>query len=135
MDDAANPYLPPKGTDDRSGWWSRLRALFQRPETRSEKFARGELIVCNGIAFFIEPDDITIVYAASPSSDFSERRMNLIVSEVIRVLPLFLAEHPDLHPHLRGRRLTIGMFLEGYDKRFGFRRAVPLEWDLLNAIL
>jgi hypothetical protein len=135
MTDVPNPYQPPASIDERESFWSWIRALFRSPHLRSRDFAKGDPIICAGIAFFIDLEDSTIAYAASPSSDFSEQRMNLIVSEAIRVLPLFLADHPELHAHLRGRNLTVGMFCNDYDHQSGFRRQVPLNWDILNAIL
>lgn len=135
MTDIQNPYEPPAWTDERETWWSRIRAFFRRPDVRSQGFANGDPIICEGIAFFITPEDPTTAYAGSPSTDISEQRMNLIVSEAIRTLPLFLAEHPDLHEYLRGRRLSVGILCNDYDKQPVFRHAKPLNWDILNALL
>lgn len=61
--------------------------------------------------------------------------MNLIVSEAIRVLPLFLADHPEVHEHLRGRKLTVRMVKSYEDASSEYTRETPLEWNILDAIL
>ena len=55
-----------------------------------------------------------------------------MVSEVIRVLLLFLADYPELHPHLCERRLVIRL-IDSYDEpRSSFRHEHVLKWDILN---
>lgn len=77
----------------------KLFGLFHSiPPARVPAFADGDACICNGIAFFIDPNDPHVLYAASPSAEDSERRMNLIIAEVIRVLPNFLTDFPQLHP-------------------------------------
>ncbi len=98
-------------------------------------FANGDAIICDGVAFFIDPEDPSVAYAASPSAEHSERRMNLIVAEVIRVLPAFLTEYPELRPQLAGRKLSIRMIDNYTDTQAVFRRELALEWDILNAVL
>ena len=114
----------------------KLLRLFQSiPIARIPTFAAGDAIICNGIAFFIDPGDPGVLYAASPSAEDSERRMNLIVAEVIRVLPNFLTDFPQLHPQLRGRKIAVRMISDYSDTHSPFRRQLVLEWDILDAIL
>lgn len=61
--------------------------------------------------------------------------MNLVVAEAIRVLPAFLADYPDLHPQLSGRKLCVRMIGAYTDVQAVFHRERLLEWDILDAIL
>ena len=61
--------------------------------------------------------------------------MNLIVSEVIRVLPSFLADNPEVHTHLRGRKLVVRMINSYTDKQTELRNEIVLNWDILEAVL
>jgi len=131
-----NPYQSPATVDPPETWWSRLRKMLRSaPHVRKIDFASGDAIICDGIAYYINPNDTFLAYAASPSSDFSDKRMNLIVTEAIRVLPYFLADYPDLHTQLRGRKLCVRMISEYADVRSNFRREHVLEWDLIDAVL
>lgn len=103
--------------------------------TRTPDFASGDAFICDGIAFFIRPDNTDLVYAASPTSVFDDQRMNLIVAEVIRVLPNFLLDYPHLHAVLRGRKLCVRM-IESYTAiQSDFRREQKLEWNIIDAVL
>ena len=72
--------------------------------TRTQLFAQGRATICEGIAFHLDPQDAHKAYAVSPSSDISDERLNVIVEEVVRIFPKFLAENPDLEPLLRVRQ-------------------------------
>jgi hypothetical protein len=101
----------------------------------SAVFADGQAFVCEGIAFFIDPANPLVAYAASPSTDHSSLRMNLIVSEAVRVLPLFLADHPEVREPLRGRKLIVRMVNSYADACSAYRCETALEWNILDAIL
>lgn len=135
MSDKPNPYASPRSIHVET-WWDRLRTRFGGLHpARSPVFADGGVLICEGIAFFIDPANPSVAYAASPSGDHSSDCMNLIVSEAIRVLPLFLADHPEVHEHLRGRKLTVRMVKSYEDASSEYTRETPLEWNILDAIL
>lgn len=134
MSDKPNPYESPRSIHVET-WWDRLRTLFGGSHAPSRTFADGRALICEGIAFFIDPANPSVAYAASPSEDHSSDRMNLIVSETIRVLPMFLADHPEVHEHLRERKLTVRMVDSYADARSACSRETPLEWNILDAIL
>ena len=136
MTDELNPYQTPPSLDEQPSWWSRVRSLFSGvQDTQTRYFAGGDAIICDGISFFLDPDNPDVVYAASPSAEHTEKRLNLIVSEAIRVLPAFLDDYPELHSLLRGRKLTVRMIDSYCDRQSMFRSQVTLEWDILNALL
>lgn len=61
--------------------------------------------------------------------------MNLIVAETIRVLPIFLADYPELHPLIRGRKLAVRMTKCYSNTKSDVLRVVELEWDIVDAVL
>lgn len=75
-----------------------------------------------GVSFFIDPDDQQRFYAALPSSVTSQTRMNAIVAEAIRVLPIFLVEYPELQEIAGGRRLVVRMIARYVDTQAQFVR-------------
>ncbi|NNE00444.1 MAG: hypothetical protein HKN47_24260 [Pirellulaceae bacterium] len=136
MSNKLNPYQSPRSVDAVDSWWTRLRRrLFRIRVDRPPVFANGEAIICHGLAFFIDPDNASVLYAASPSSVHTPQRMNLVVAEAIRVLPTFLADHPKLHAQLRSRKLIVRL-IDSYEcKQSEYQREVALEWDILDAVL
>tara|TARA_A100000171_G_scaffold44516_1_gene47418 strand:- start:332 stop:643 length:312 start_codon:yes stop_codon:yes gene_type:complete len=95
----------------------------------------GELVIIDGIAFYLDPDDLSVVFAASPSATNTTERMNLIVAESIRVLPLFLAESSSLTRILRGRKLIVRMLGDYSSSTHAVIREEVLEWDIINSII
>lgn len=61
--------------------------------------------------------------------------MNLIVAETIRVLPIFLADYPELHPLIRGRKLSVRMTKSYSNPESDVLHVVELEWDIVDAVL
>ncbi len=105
-----NPYSPPFVEDDSWSWLNLVTNLFgTRRQIARRRFLNGYAIICEGISFYIDPNDATILYAASPSREHSDSCMNLIVSEVIRLAPRFAAEHGYMKSVLNGRKLRIRM--------------------------
>lgn len=136
MSRTPNPYQPPTSVDEPDSWWKRFGGRFRSPpQQREPNFSAGDAIIFEGIAFFIDPNDTAIAYAASPAADHGDRSMNLIIAETIRILPSFLAEHSDLQSHLVGRKLCVRMIDSYTDDRSEFHREHLLEWDLLEALL
>lgn len=136
LSDKPNPYQSPQPADARETWWAALtRLLHVAPATRTPVFAGGDAVICDGIAFFIDPEDESVAYAASPSVEHGERRMNLVVSETVRVLPLFLKDHPEVHEQLRGRQLVVRLVDDYAGASSTFRRQIPLEWRILDPLL
>lgn len=134
--DTSNPYQSPPAVDRQETWWTKLRGVLRLdPSTRKTDFPGGDAIICCGIAYFINLKLPSVLYASSPSSDLSQERMNLVVAESIRVLPIFLAEHPELHPLIRGRRLTVQITNSYSNVKSNVLREVELEWEIVDAIL
>lgn len=135
MSDRPNPYASPRSIHVET-WWERLlRLLGGLHAPGPVVFADGGVLIHEGIAFFIDPANPLVAYAASPSTDQSDQRMNLIVSETIRVLPLFLADHPEVREHLRERKLTVRMIESYAEARSKCFREAALERNLLDAPL
>jgi hypothetical protein len=110
MTESPNPYQSPAALDPVEGWWSRFRKRLRPvPVRREPQFERGEALLCYGVAYLIELNDPSTLHAALPSSEATQQRMEQLVAEAVRVLPLFLATHPKLQPFLRGRRLCVRM--------------------------
>lgn len=116
--------------------WSFLTLIINlfgsKRQIARRRFIQGYALIFEGIAFFVDPQNSSLLYAASPSEDESESRMNLIVSEVVRVLPTFVAEHSHLGSALVNRKLVIRMIRSYRDKQGEFVREVSLDWDMLN---
>lgn len=108
-----NPYAPSCDEGELAGsWWSRLFKRLLRhdqsvmnPEERA--FQKGKPIVCSGIAFFVDPEDRSTLYAGKQSSDRSDQRVAMIANEALRLLPNFLADHEQLAPNIVERRLVV----------------------------
>lgn len=107
-----NPYAPPQPGPPKQSWWARLgniaiswvrRWLF----ARSPDFAKGDPIICGGIAYFIDPSDSQTLYAGSPSSTQSDDRFSLIIAEALNHLPDFLAQRGESIPRVDDRRLVV----------------------------
>ncbi|WP_345319783.1 hypothetical protein [Novipirellula rosea] len=131
-----NPYHPPTPVASTHNRISRFIELVRRfPWTTSSRFSRGELVIVDGIAFYLDPDDSSIAFAASPSATNTNERMNLIISETIRVLPTLLTDSPSLTRILRGRRLVVRMLNEYSGSSNAVVREEVLAWDILNAII
>ncbi|TWT76753.1 hypothetical protein CA13_72510 [Planctomycetes bacterium CA13] len=128
MTENQNPYQPPNDVDPYENWWSKLRKHFQHaPVKPPPNFAEGHAIICDGLAFFIDPDDASVLYAASPSVNTSDERMDLIVREAVRVLPIFLADYPAVLPIILGRKLIVRMIRRYQDKQAEYIRQVQLD--------
>lgn len=131
-----NPYQPPAtvaAPHDRLSRFARFLRCF--PWTTTSRLISGELVIIDGIAFYLDPDDSSVVFAASPSATNTTERMNLIVAESIRVLPLFLAESSSLTRILRGRKLIVRMLGDYSSSTHAVIREEVLEWDIINSII
>lgn len=60
--------------------------------------------------------------------------MNLIVSETIRVLPVFLADYPSLTRILKGRKLVVRMLDDYTGSLHAVIREEMIGWDILDGI-
>ncbi|TWU48525.1 hypothetical protein Poly51_44250 [Rubripirellula tenax] len=99
------------------------------------RFIDGQAIVFCGIAFFVDPDESSRLYAASPTATNTIERMQLITSEVIRHLPHFLAEHQNLHKFLQGRKIVVRMVESYAGLQTTCLREDPIDWDILSTAL
>lgn len=133
MNDDSNPYRPPEAGDESWSWLSLLAGLIGTEKQGARRqFARGEMIIFEGIAFFVDPSDDSLLYAASPSAETSDVRMNLIVAEIVRLVPQFAASHEYLQAILLNRKVAVCMVNSYGDKHAEFVREVLLDLDLLS---
>ncbi|UUO05079.1 hypothetical protein M4951_17015 [Blastopirellula sp. J2-11] len=134
MTETPNPYQSPLETEYHETWWSKLRRLFTSPIARPT-FERGGKILAEGIAFYLDMDDSARLYAASPSTVHTDARLNLVVSEAIRLLPLFLSDNPTLQAYVRGRKLTVRLIDTYASNPAEFVREHIFDWDYIAAVL
>jgi len=112
---AANPYRPPRWEDEDGGVWWRLQNLFASvvrfagPKWGGPKFSHGDAVICQGIAFFIDPAQPGLLFATTPSVQTNDRRLEFIRAEVEQVLPNFQKDFPELCPVIAGRRVVVGI--------------------------
>lgn len=133
MEGEQNPYQPPDFQEGSRSIWTMLAELFSSGEQIAKRrFIEGYAILFQGVAFFVYPKEPTVLYAASPSSVTTESRMNLIVVEVVRLLPEFLAAYPNLQDVVANRKVVVRM-IGSYDRiQAEFLREVELELRLLD---
>lgn len=118
---------------DRLSQW--VAFLLRFPWTEALHFSRGGLLIVDGIAFYLDPKDTSNAFAASPSANDTDERMNLIVAEAIRVLPILLAKSPSLTRILRGRKLVVRMSDEYSNSSNAVIRERVLDRDLFRGII
>lgn len=132
-----NPYRPPAhepGGGDENQLWQIVCRLWRVLGTEAQQFSRGGIVIFEGIAFYVKPEDATTLYAASPSQTCTKSRMNLVVAEVIRIVPIFLAEHPNLVPLLRDRQLIVRLQSQYAGPNLQILGEEVLGWDLLGQL-
>jgi hypothetical protein len=131
-----NPYQPPPPTDLHESWWQKLkRQLSPKPRPLSSRFADDSVTLHYGVAFIVDHDDPDRLHAALPSSEATEQRMRRNVDEVLRVLPDFIAENPNLHALLRGRNLVVRMIQTYEDLSIEQFSRVELGSDVVDAAI
>lgn len=81
-------------------------------------------MIFGGIAFFVDPNESELLYAASPSSVVTDSRMDLITHEAKIHLNGLLAASPSLKPIVQGRRLVVRIIDSYSDDRSWFREEV-----------
>lgn len=116
-----NPYQAPIEVETPPRFWDKVQSWFGLSPTSADRtsFRRYPMIHC-GIAFFVEHNEDSVLYAASPSNDQSDQPMQLIVNEVEKCLPSFFAAYPLIAQRSRGRQLVVRM-IESY-------REAPHRW-------
>ena len=130
------PYQSPNSVNEHESWWPKLLRLFTVPAATPElSFADGGKVMADGIAFYLDLADTGRLYAASPSSVHTDERLNLVVAEAIRVLPLLLRDNPDLQPHVHGRKLIVRLIGMYDDDSSTFAREYKLSGDYVSAVL
>ena len=136
MSDSPNPYRPPAIEHHELTWWEKLWYwLGPASKERSPKFTEGEAEIYEGVSYFVDPDNNAVAYAACPSVDRSDKRMRLIVSEALRLLPGFLEDFPEFRPLIQDRRLCVRMIAAYTDKQAEYQRESDLEWEEVRAVL
>ena len=136
MPQNSNPYQSPQSIKPGESWWNVFtkRILFwwtiQEPG-----FQNGDALLYAGIVFFVDPQEPNVLFAATPSADSTQRRLNLVVSETVRVLPMFLAENPQIEPYLVGRQLKVRLIhdYQNFDQDYSLE--YEFEWDVLTDFL
>ena len=117
MTESPNPYQPPTPLDEsRPSWWQRIRSLFQPgKEGRYEvgydasllEFLRGRCIFFEGVVFFIDVEDRTILHAAIALRIDEPALIDRTCDEVVRVFETFCRHYPDLEKGAAGRQLCV----------------------------
>ena len=105
------------------------------PIPAEPSFAEGGPICIEGILFFIDAEYPQTVFAGSPSSDTSEKGLNLIVSEAIRTLPRLFADHPETVQTITGRELIVVIVEDYFEGRNVFLREQLMTWDVVSDFL
>ncbi len=134
--DAQNPYRPPRSIDSNDSWWNRLKHWFRILLVSTFEdgvFADGDAIIFEGIAFFINPDDPEIFYAATPCVDRSPERLQFVVDESLRVFPEFLAEYQKLRSVLYERKMIVRIIDAYSDKQDCFVCEIAVEPSRVTA--
>lgn len=130
-----NPYQPPFDLNQPDGWWIRFRRFIRKFRLAGEvDFLGGAAIICDGIAFYIDPDNPADLYAASPSADASQKRMELIIAESVRVVPLLLVDHPRLRGPISERRIVVRMISRYTDSQAEYNRQVVTNLHVADVI-
>ena len=137
-----NPYQAPWTDEYSETWWSKIRNLFRLVIAESQLgFESGGKVITEGIAFYLDTDRFVgddksvCLCAASPSTVFTDKRMNFVVAEAIRVFPFFINENPHLKRWLRGRRLVVRLIESYDDANDQYKRQHALEWDFIAGVL
>ena len=141
MKQTPSPYEAPSESRPYQTWWSKLLSFFRTGNPFGEhlgviKFLDGNIFIFEGIGFFVDPEDPKMVYAASPSQELTNQRVNLVVSEAVRLLPLLLANAPpSLIPHLKGRKLAVRLVEDYACARTSVLREHLFSWDVMSEML
>ena len=135
-----NPYQPPADIGASVGWWERLRQFFMvrdpnNPLYQIPDFAAGQAVIYYGISFFIDPEDSSVLFAASPSADHSQERFDQIVAEALRLLPFFMDEVPAAMDLVQGRKLLVRMIGNYSDSQAEFIREAEVDAATFQAAI
>ena len=131
-----NPYQSPESIRQHQSWWTGIKQRFRHWWLHTEPvFENGDALIYSGIAFFIDLDNSEVLYAASPATDRSQKRFDLVVSEAIKHLPGFLTEYPDVKPLLYGRKLQVRLIKDYATYNGEFFLEQEFEQDVLAQIL
>lgn len=131
-----NPYEPPPSVEEpRLSRLSRLLQLWRGQRMALEvdadpsllEFLRGARVVYYGVVFFVDPEDRDTLHVAIPLHESNAANLADCVDEVLRLLPLFLADFPDLHSSLNHRRCIVRLIRSYRDlhTEFGERIELP----------
>ncbi|MCO8125170.1 hypothetical protein NHH03_25765 [Stieleria sp. TO1_6] len=134
MNETPNPYQAPTSIQPEASWWEKLRQRFftgRLPHVPN--FLGGDAILFEGIAYFIDPNEPAVIYAASPSTDQSDQRMQLICAEAICLLPAFVGDYPELQSTIHGRKLTVRMIDRYADKQSEYQRQMEMNTAVVEA--
>lgn len=124
-----NPYLPPTPTPETPRSPSAIgRLLRELPIVRTLAFRRGDVSIIGGIAFYVDPKNTSLLFAASPSAVVTDERLDLVVSEAIRNLDNLLSPHRGLRRFLRGRTLAVRLTETYNDARTVVTRETRIDW-------
>ena len=109
---------------------SEFAQLIRRlPLIRYFAFRRGDVVIVDGIVFYVDPNNSSVLFAASPSTKTTDERMNLVVAETIRALPYLFSRRPGLERLTRGRNLIVRLVGSYAETRGAVFREYSLDWD------
>ncbi|TWU48992.1 hypothetical protein Poly51_48960 [Rubripirellula tenax] len=100
-------------------------------------FEVGGKVIIDGIAFYLDTVDSTRFYAASPSGIQTDERLDLVVSDAVRVFPLFLRRNPKYYQLVYGRILSVRLIGTYADKPTEYFRehVMQLDWGYVSDFL
>ncbi|EMI16803.1 hypothetical protein RMSM_06272 [Rhodopirellula maiorica SM1] len=117
MCESPNPYQSPPSVDEAPpSWWQRIRHWFQpQAEARYEvgddasllEFLRGRCLFFEGVVFFVDRGDRTILHAAIALRSDDRELVDRSCAEVVRVLQIFFRYYPDIEKGVTGRQLCV----------------------------
>ncbi|EMI45442.1 hypothetical protein [Rhodopirellula sp. SWK7] len=130
MSESPNPYqsptLLPVAPSRLSAFW---RLLFRVPVVRYFAYRRGDIGIVDGVAFYVDSEDSSNVYAVSPSSITTDARMRLVESEVIRVMPYLFSRRSGASSLFHGRTLVIRLVNSYEEAKTSVLRETTLPWN------
>ncbi|MEM6471890.1 MAG: hypothetical protein AAF802_20185 [Planctomycetota bacterium] len=104
-----NPYRPPVLAEETSqSWWEKCKRLLNLEDpSEGVRFRQGEGFIVNGIVFHVDRNDPQYLFAASPSAKSDNARMELVIEEAIRSVPMLIEDFPQVRGIIQNRFLAI----------------------------
>ncbi|GAA5504565.1 hypothetical protein Rcae01_00004 [Novipirellula caenicola] len=133
LNETTNPYRTPVSLPTNRSRVSELTRLFRRlPLVRYFAFRRGDVVIVDGIAFYVDPKDSSRIFAASPSAKNTDDRLELVIAESIRALPCLFSRRPGLKRLVHGRIFVVRLIGSYAEARGIIIREHSLDWETVS---